>query len=133
MKIHQYLWAAFVILPVVGVTTGVVQQTVRPTAVAHDLAGRSDCLMCHAQDAMPGVIEVTDTHAERGNETCLWCHAADSPLLTIDPAPIPHSVVGRDDCLVCHAVGAMEPVTNTPDNHTGRENNHCRMCHKEGL
>lgn len=129
MTIKTAFVPACIVLLVAELATGTVQQTPRPAPVPHDLAGRADCLMCHGVGAMDAVTEVPASHAERASETCLWCHATDSPLLTVDPAQIPHGVAGRDDCLMCHAVGAMEPVTDVPANHEGRESIHCRMCH----
>lgn len=107
----------------------VVAQTVRPMPVLHDLAGRDNCLMCHEAGAMEPVTDVPPTHAGRENVTCLWCHADDSPLLTTDPPVVTHDLAGRDDCLMCHAPGAMEPITDTPPSHEGRDNPHCMMCH----
>lgn len=106
-----------------------VAQLVRPAPVPHDLAGRDSCLMCHQVGAMEAVTDITPNHADWANITCLWCHATDSPMLTIDPPVIPHITAGRDDCLMCHAPGAMEPVTDTPPSHEGRQSEHCRMCH----
>lgn len=115
-----------------GVVVSVaVAQVVRPNPVPHDLAGRDDCLMCHAAGAMEPVPDVTPSHAGHENNTCLWCHSPDSPLLTMDPPVILHDLAGRDDCLMCHAPGAMEPVTDTPQSHEGRENSHCQMCHTQ--
>jgi len=114
-----------------AVVTMAVAQVVRPMPVPHDLAGRDNCLMCHRAGAMEPVTDVPQSHADRENITCLWCHGPDSPLLTTDPAVITHDLAGRDDCLMCHAPGAMEPVTDTPANHEGRESTHCLMCHRQ--
>ena len=117
-------------LLMVFLATVAVAQVVRPTEVPHDLAGRDDCLMCHQVGAMEPVTDVPPSHAERASVTCLWCHGPAVRMLTTDPAIIPHDLAGRDDCLMCHAPGAMEPVTDTPADHEGRESKHCQMCHR---
>ncbi len=106
-----------------------VAQVMRPAPVLHDLAGRDNCLMCHQVDAMEMVTNVPESHAGRENITCMWCHGPESPMLTIDPPTFGHDIAGREDCLMCHAPGAMEPVTDTPASHEGRESTHCLMCH----
>lgn len=109
--------------------TAAVAQVMRPAAVLHDLAGRDNCMMCHEVGAMDMVTDVPSTHEGWQSGVCLWCHGSDSPMLTVDPPVITHDIAGREDCLMCHAPGAMEPVTDTPANHEGRENTHCQMCH----
>jgi hypothetical protein len=46
--------------------------------------------------------------------------------------PIPHPVEGREDCLSCHETGTNGAV-QIPDNHSGIENDICRVCHKSAL
>lgn len=47
------------------------------------------------------------------------------PLLQI-PA-VPHPLEGREDCLVCHDIGQVSPF---PEDHAGRANDSCTMCHQ---
>jgi len=110
--------------------TFAVAQTMRPSQVLHDLAGRDNCLMCHAAGAMEPVTDVPATHEGWENVACLWCHGADAAMLTTDPPVITHDLAGRDNCLMCHAPGAMDGVVETPADHEGRESSHCQMCHK---
>ncbi len=49
------------------------------------------------------------------------------PLFQI-PA-VPHPVEGREDCLACHDTGQVVPF---PDDHAGRTNDSCTMCHEMG-
>jgi hypothetical protein len=49
------------------------------------------------------------------------------PLFQI-PA-VPHPVEGREDCLACHDAGQIEPF---PEDHAGRSNDSCTMCHEMG-
>ncbi len=46
----------------------------------------------------------------------------------VRPPVVPHDHAGRYNCLIRHQVGAMEPVTDTPADHSGHESIHCRMC-----
>ncbi len=45
------------------------------------------------------------------------------------PPVVKHDLEGRDNCLMCHKAGAMEPVPDVPENHAGRTNEMCLMCH----
>jgi hypothetical protein len=49
-------------------------QTTDPPAIAHDTAGRDNCLMCHTPGAMAPVPDVPASHEGRGNEHCGMCH-----------------------------------------------------------
>lgn len=49
------------------------------------------------------------------------------PLLQIPK--VPHPLEGREDCLACHDTGGIEPF---PDDHAGRTNDSCTMCHEMG-
>jgi hypothetical protein len=40
---------------------------------------------------------------------------------------IPHSLDGRENCLACHDIGGMRPF---PDDHVGRDNESCTVCHQ---
>jgi hypothetical protein len=102
----------------------------KPSAMAHDAAGKENCMMCHAVGVMPPVPDVTASHEGRGNETCLWCHAADSPMQTTGASQTSHDLEGKDNCLMCHTAGAMEPVPDAPASHEGRGNETCLWCHK---
>ena len=44
--------------------------------VAHDTAGKDNCMMCHAAGVMPPVPDVPASHEGRENAYCLWCHKA---------------------------------------------------------
>jgi hypothetical protein len=49
-------------------------QTTDPALILHDLAGRDDCLMCHAPGAMEGVTETPANHEGRESSDCMMCH-----------------------------------------------------------
>ena len=50
-------------------------QTTEPTAIPHDLEGRSSCLICHTAGKMEAVPDVPEDHAERTDEFCALCHS----------------------------------------------------------
>jgi hypothetical protein len=49
------------------------------------------------------------------------------PLLQIPE--VPHPLEGREDCLACHDTGQVKPF---PEDHEGRTNDSCTMCHQAG-
>jgi hypothetical protein len=103
------------------------QTKVKP--MAHDAAGKENCMMCHAVGVMPPVPDVPASHEGRENNTCLWCHAPDSPMVTTGAPSPSHDMAGKDNCLMCHTAGAMEPVPDVPASHEGRTNDTCTWCH----
>ena len=106
----------------------------KPPVVPHDLAGKDNCMMCHAIDVMPPVPDVPGDHEGRGIETCMWCHAADSPMQTTGATAPTHDLAGKDNCMMCHAVGVMPPVPDVPASHEARGVETCGWCHvKAGL
>jgi hypothetical protein len=44
------------------------------SATSHDLAGKANCLMCHAAGVMPPVPDAPANHKDLPNESCLICH-----------------------------------------------------------
>lgn len=49
-------------------------QTTAPNTIAHDLEGRSACLMCHAAGAMEAIPDVPASHEGRADQFCTLCH-----------------------------------------------------------
>jgi len=48
--------------------------TTDPPVIPHDLAGRDNCLMCHAPGAMEPVPDTPANHVGRENTHCPMCH-----------------------------------------------------------
>lgn len=48
------------------------------------------------------------------------------------PPVVPHTLEGRDACANCHMSGAQD-VPQAPQNHQGRMNNQCLLCHVPGF
>jgi len=103
------------------------QAPAKPPAMAHDKAGREQCLMCHG-GTMEGMKAVPASHKGRTNDACLMCHAKDSPMQTGTPAAVAHDLAGRDQCLMCHG-GAMEGIKAAPASHKGWDVKQCTLCH----
>jgi hypothetical protein len=122
---------------VVGLTIGLVsvvgtrpvraQEAAKPPVMAHDKAGREQCLMCHG-GAMEGIKAIPANHKGRTNEQCPLCHTKDSPMQTGTPPAVPHDLAGREQCTMCHG-GAMEGIKAVPANHKGIDNKQCTLCH----
>lgn len=132
MKIERasvFLGAVLLIGP--GAATAVAQDEAaakKPTAVSHELEGRSECLMCHS-GAMEEMPAAPADHEGRENSTCLWCHAADASIQTAEAAKTPHELEGREQCGMCHSSG-MEGMPQSPADHEGRPNDSCGLCHE---
>jgi hypothetical protein len=107
-----------------------VSAQVKAPAMAHDPAGKENCLMCHAAGVMEPVPDIPASHEGRTNAQCLWCHAPDSPMVTTGAKAPSHDLAGKDNCMMCHAVGVMPPVPDVPASHEGRTNDVCLWCHK---
>jgi hypothetical protein len=50
-------------------------QTATPTAVAHELEGRDQCMMCHTPGRMEPVPDAPADHEGRADNLCTLCHA----------------------------------------------------------
>jgi hypothetical protein len=113
-----------------------------PPSIPHDLAGRTQCLGCHGNNAS-GTPPIPQFHIDYGftNNNCLTCHkssaVAPSPTAGAKPttvtAPgspprIPASHVGRTGCLQCHVQGLLG-APKYPANHAGRTEDTCKLCH----
>lgn len=111
---------------------GPLSAQVKTKAMAHDAAGKENCMMCHAVGVMPPVPDVPADHEGRGNETCMWCHGAGSPMTTTGATQTSHDLEGKENCMMCHAAGVMPPVPDAPASHEGRGNETCLWCHTKG-
>lgn len=100
----------------------------KPPVIAHDAAGKEQCLMCHG-GAMEGIKAVPKDHQGRTNSQCLMCHAKDSPMQTTAAPAMAHSPAGKEQCMMCHG-GAMEGIKAAPANHKGWDvQKGCTLCH----
>lgn len=99
-------------------------------SIPHSITGLDDCLVCHG----PGSVRpYPANHVGRTNTLCTICHQP-SPVTVPPSSPpsassIPHSIVGLSDCLQCHSQAGVRPF---PDDHAGRTNTQCTICHEPG-
>jgi hypothetical protein len=132
--------AAFIIALLIP--TYIMAQGIPP--IPHTLENRSDCLACHEEGKL-GSSQIPEDHAGRTNDVCQDCHqpaseaeapAAEETGTPAGPAPVPHTLEGRENCLECHTppegMAVSEDETPTiPHPLIGREN--CLACHEEGI
>jgi predicted CXXCH cytochrome family protein len=52
------------------------------------------------------------------------------PERTLAQPPIPHPLEGRDNCLACHETG-VAGAPQVPEDHAGRTNEMCPLCHQQ--
>ena len=119
--------AVFMTLLFVG--AGALNAQEKPTVPEHDMAGKENCAMCHAEGVM-GATKTPASHEGRDQKNCVVCHSETSPLMTgAVPAAIPHDMEGKENCAMCHAEGVMG-AGKIPDNHGDDLAGKCGACHK---
>ena len=64
-------FAFFAALLLVGATSLSAQE--KAPVTPHDLAGKENCAMCHAEGVM-GATKMPASHGEIGQEKCTVCH-----------------------------------------------------------
>lgn len=94
----------------------------------HAIAGRAECLSCHAAGAKEHVVAVPAAH-KYGNAACAACHRAAATLP-------PNSAHGMDAahtrCAVCHVVNSRVNAKAPPASHASYDASTCSMCHDGG-
>ncbi|MGQ9594400.1 MAG: hypothetical protein ACUVXH_07710 [Anaerolineae bacterium] len=96
------------------------------------------CFACHRWPDFRGLDYVcSDCHKrphEFGNDDCALCHTpvgwkSSAEALVAAATSVPHPVAGREDCRACHTLTGQPPI---PEDHKGRTNDTCLVCHAEG-
>jgi hypothetical protein len=96
----------------------------------------TNCFSCHHWPNFKGLDYVcSDCHDqphEIGDDDCSLCHTPEgwvesASALVEGATPFPHPAAGREDCRSCHGVTGEQPI---PEDHKGRPNNTCQVCHK---
>jgi cytochrome c5 len=120
-------FAFFAALLFVGATSLSAQE--KAAVTPHDLAGKENCAMCHAEGVM-GATKFPAGHEKIDQANCQLCHGADSPVQTAEGAAgaIPHDMAGKENCAMCHGEGVMG-ATKTPANHGDMKQENCTLCH----
>jgi hypothetical protein len=101
----------------------------KPPVTPHDMEGKENCAMCHAEGVM-GATKSPASHEGFDQANCQLCHSEKSPVQVADgPAPaIPHDIEGKENCAMCHAEDVMG-ATKTPENHGEMKQENCGVCH----
>jgi hypothetical protein len=95
------------------------------------------CFECHQWPNFRGLDYVcSDCHKRPhtfGNDNCALCHTPEgwkssAEALVAAATGVPHPVAGREDCRACHGVTGGTPI---PEDHKGRTNDTCLVCHAE--
>lgn len=103
-----------------------------PEPIPHPIGPRTDCTLCHAEEA---VIPAPEDHANYDETLCTFCHEpvlseTDTPLEKPVAPAIPHLVEGQtDQCLTCHSLDALAPY---PETHVDLSADTCLTCHQVG-
>jgi len=119
--------AIFMTLLFVG--AGALDAQEKPAVPEHDMAGKDNCAMCHAEGVM-GATKTPASHEGRDQKSCVACHSADSPLQAgTAPTAISHELEGKENCAMCHAEGVMG-ANKTPESHGDGVAGQCVACHK---
>ena len=116
-------------LALLFVGAGALNAQEKPSVPEHDMAGKDNCAMCHAEGVM-GATKTPASHEGRDQKNCVVCHSASSPAQSGAAAVgIPHDMEGKENCAMCHGEGVMG-AAKTPDNHCDDMAGTCSACHK---
>lgn len=100
-----------------------------PLSVNHPLTGVENCLRCHRGE-ISGVPKIPGDHAAATNGVCRLCHRPSLDETELASRELPHEVEEQEDCLMCHGEG-IAGATRVPEDHAGRTNETCLLCHKQ--
>ncbi len=96
-----------------------------PPRAPHAVAGRTDCLGCHAAGAKPHVTSVPATH-HYANGACAACHR---PAATLPPSSTHAMDAAHTRCVVCHVENSRVNAKAPPASHANYDPSTCVMCH----
>ncbi len=105
------------------------QAPARPTRprMPHRTLNKEDCLSCHAATATKHVKAVPASHSAYQNAACVTCHRPAAAM----PSRSQHAFdAAHTRCQACHVAGNTVNAQPVPENHTGRTNANCVMCHE---
>jgi hypothetical protein len=122
VKLAAVVLAAVALAAVVGAAQA--QQT--PPRMPHPVAGKDQCLTCHAANANRNVRSQPATH-QFPVATCAGCH---QPLAR-RPTAVPHETGANfAQCRTCHKAGNAASGPKAPPAFHARYNAAtCTMCH----
>ncbi len=112
-----------------GAAGAVTAQTQGPMAAPrtpHPVAGRAECLSCHAAGAKPNVTSVPAAH-RYANGACAACHR---PAATMPPRSTHAMDAAHTRCAVCHVENSRVNAKAPPASHSKYDASTCTMCHE---
>jgi hypothetical protein len=97
-----------------------------PPRTLHPVAGRTECLSCHAPGANQHIKSTPAAH-RFGNAACAMCHRP----IEATPANLPHPPGDAfRDCLVCHVPDSPAGAPLPPAWHESFHPSICGICHQ---
>jgi hypothetical protein len=114
-------------LTLAGASAAVAQAATHPAPrMPHPLAGKAECLSCHAADAGKQVVSVPASH-HFANTACQACHH----LADTMPPSSPHAMDAvHTRCAVCHVANSRVGAKAPPASHATYDASVCVMCHQ---
>jgi len=116
-----------VVLAVVAlaVVVNAAQAQQSPPKTPHPVAGKEQCLSCHAANANRNIRSQPTTHQFPAT-TCVGCH----PAVTTRPPAVPHALgTSFAQCRTCHKANGPQGAKRPPASHARYNVAICGMCH----
>ena len=110
----------------IALTAGAVQaQQATPPRMPHPVAGKEQCLTCHAANANPNIGSQPASHSFPVT-ACAMCH---QPRTNAPPA-VPHATTEAfQQCRTCHVANSPMGAPAPPAFHGTWNLATCQMCH----
>lgn len=116
-----------VVLAVVtlAVVVNAAQAQQSPPKTPHPIAGKEQCLSCHAANANRNIRSQPATHRFPAT-MCVGCH----PAVTTRPPAVPHALgTSFTQCRTCHKANGPQGAKRPPASHARYAVAICGMCH----
>lgn len=121
MKLAPIVLAAVALAVVVNAA----QAQRNPPKAPHPVAGKEQCLSCHAANANRNIRSQPATHQFPAT-TCVGCHQA----VTNRPPAVPHDLgTSFAQCRTCHKANGPQGARVPPVSHARYNVAICSMCH----
>ena len=96
-----------------------------PPKMPHPIAGKAQCLTCHAANANRHIRSQPASH-QFPVTACAGCH----PAVTNRPTAVPHAMgAAFAQCRTCHKAGGAQGARVPPASHARYNVAICSMCH----
>lgn len=96
-----------------------------PPKAPHPVAGKEQCLTCHAANANRNIRSQPATHQFPAT-TCVGCH----PSVTNRPPAVPHELgASFAQCRTCHKANGAQGARVPPASHARYNVAICSLCH----